>query len=524
MKLFLIFLLFIIGGTVNAQNSSIEITSSLFVKDSMINTSVLFAESDGHQGHIVLRQTEKILTSSNYPKEYYVQHYNKELQLINEITLVNEGKKQFKGLIVKDGKISLIQFEYDKTSSSIIINILKSKIESLSFIKQELTVLDQEDFTYYFDDTSYLKDNLRFYHPIGKLKFSNNREFFTIQFELVEKKQQDYHLIVYNNSLEKQFETHYRNTDKYSVVQQIEVQDIDGSILLLQKNFKNESLKFEINEQPNFNYSLKRLKDEQEQQIVIDEDNVFINALFIASRKGKISLIGFYGNINSDLISGACRYNINEGGFQIQNGYFEKFPDQLAIDKYEKGIEEKVKKFGKLNIRNLFLDDFGNITLSAEEHFVGSKPLSFINPEYQPSYRAKTFSERDKHFFKDILSLRMSFDGQIIWSRVIKKNQIGLKKSSFTTVFNDEKVHYFFNGNENKIKNDRIEFTVLSPNRSSLYMVTISNKGKVYTKLLGEEKSRIWYDVSNAIISHDGRSVIFQGVDRREKQIVQISM
>jgi len=45
-----------------------------------------------------------------------------------------------------------------------------------------------------------------------------------------------------------------------------------------------------------------------------------------------------------------------------------------------------------------------------------------------------------------------------------------------------------------------------------------------YKKLIEDEKSSFWYYVRNGVVSKDLKSVIFQGVKKREKQIIKISI
>jgi hypothetical protein len=174
------------------QELDVQIFKGELNTDSIINTSLLFSENDGNDGLITVRNTETVFSYNPYPKEYYIEHYDKELNLVKKITLTNEEKTHLKGMIIENGNISLIQFDYNKESEIVNVNILESKIENLEFEKRLLKSFDKNTFNRYFGNLSsdYLSQQFRFIseNPFGKIEFSENKKFFTIQFEHIKKK------------------------------------------------------------------------------------------------------------------------------------------------------------------------------------------------------------------------------------------------------------------------------------------------------------------------------------------------
>ncbi len=499
-------------------------------EDKIINTTLLFSESDGNDGLIIIRNTETVLSYNPYPKEYYIEHYDKELKLVKKITLTNEEKNHLKGMIIKNGNVSLIQFDYNKENKIVDVNILESKIEDLKFKKRLLKSFDKDTFNRYFGDSSsdYLSQQFRFIseNPFGKIEFSENKKFFTIQFEYIEKNNQVYYFSVYDNNFNKEYEVKHTNQDKYSDFESIDISDYDGTLYLLQKNYENESRKAEKKGKSNYNYELFKFKNEFKQQIKFKENNKFITSLFILPKAESISLVGLYSTEGEDYLEGVCHYNLELNDFKINKKSFETLTEQFYTDKYKKGKEEKSKRIRNLEVRSLIIDEKENIIISAEEYTIVNPNLSRQNmlfPE-QSNNSNSGFIKEVVHHYDDILSIKINNKGKILWSRNINKRQIGIKKSSFVSTYINGTAYYFFNGNLKELKNNRFEFIQPGPRKSNLYLVSINNDGVKYKKLIEDEKSSFWYYVRNGVVSKDLKSVIFQGVKKREKQIIKISI
>jgi hypothetical protein len=527
-KIFLILFL-IVGFLSFGQDIKVQIFKGELNADSIINTSLLFSENDGNDGLITVRNTETVLSYNPYPKEYYIEHYDRELKLVKKITLTNEEKTHLKGMIIENGNISLIQFDYNKESEIVNVNILESKIKDLEFEKRLLKSFDKNTFNRYFGDFSsdYLSQQFRFIskNPFGKIEFSKNKKFFSIQFEYVEKKNQIYYFTVYDNNFDKKYDVKHTNQDKYSDFQSIDLSDYDGTLFLLQKNYENESRKDEKKGNTNYNYELYKFKDEYKQQIKLKENSKFITSLFILPKSESVSLVGLYNSYDGeDYLEGVCHYNLELDDFKINKKSFEPLTEQFYTDKYKKGKAEKSKSIRNLKIRNLILDEKESIVISAEEFTIVNPNVSRQNMPFAGQSNNSSFIKDDVHHYDDIFSVKINNEGKILWSRNINKKQTGIKKSSFVSAYVNGSIYYFLNGNLKELKDGRFEFTQSGPRKSNLYLVSINEYGIKYKKLIEDKESRLWYDVQNGIVSLDLKSVIFQGIQKRKKQIIKISI
>ncbi|MFD0932768.1 hypothetical protein ACFQ0R_09205 [Psychroflexus salinarum] len=527
MKKILLILLSIVSNISFGQSLDVNILKGKLNEDKIINTTLLFSENDGNDGLIIVRNTETVLSYNPYPKEYYIEHYDKELKLVKKITLTNEKKTHLKGMIIENGNVSLIQFDYDNESQIVNVNILESKIKDLEFEKRLLKSFDKKTFNRYFGNFSsdYLSEQFRFIseNPFGKIEFSENKKFFTIQFEHIEKKNQIYYFTVYDNNFVEKFDVKHSNQDKYSDFQSIDVSDYDGTLFLLKKNYENESRKDEKRGNTNYNYELYKFKDESNQQIKLKESSKFISSLFILPKAESVSLVGFYSTEGQDYLEGVCHYNLDLNNLKINKKSFEPLTEQFYRDKYRKGKDEKSKRIRNLEIRSLFFDKKENIIITAEEYTI-------VNPNF--SQQNMFFSERSNsglrkknvHHYDDILSIKINSNGKILWSRNINKRQTGTLKSSFISAYVNGRMHYFINGNLKELKDGRFEFIQAGSRKSNLYLISIDEFGVKNQKLIEDKRSKFWYDVRNGITSLDLKSVIFQGIKKRDKQIIKISI
>tara|TARA_R110002050_G_scaffold231427_1_gene367264 strand:- start:9181 stop:10767 length:1587 start_codon:yes stop_codon:yes gene_type:complete len=510
------------------QDIDINIQTGDFYRDKMINTTLSFSESDNNGGIIAVRNAEATLTSNPYPKEYFIEHYDKNLKLIKEITITNDNMSQFKGLMIKNGKINLIEFEYDKENMRINVNILESNIDDLKFEKKLLISLNQDNFKAYFGSSGldFLNNEFKFINknPIGHIIFSEKKEFFTIQFDHIEKKNNVHYFLVYNSNFEKEYEVKHWNKNQYTDFNNIKLSDYDGTLFFLQKVFENNSQRTEKNGKTNYHYELFKYNALANTQINIKEDTKFISSLFILPKINDVSLVGFYSSKDDSYIEGICHYNINLNDLKTKEKSFEPLSKQFFIDKYKKGISEKSKKLRNIKVINLIIDKAENIIISAEEYTLENPNLDTQNNTLNKNTSYSEFLKEANHHYDDILSIKINNEGKIIWSRNINKAQTGIKKSSYISTYQNGNAYYFINGNLKKLKNDRIVFLQSGLSKSDLYLISIDDNGFKYKKIMDDNKSNIWYDLRNGVISKDRKSIILQGIKKRSKQIIKIDI
>ena len=509
------------------QEVDVEILEGKFQEDSIINTSLLFSESDGKGGLIVVRNTETVLSYNPCPSEYYIEHYDANLELVEKVTLTNDQKYHLKGLIVEGGMISLIRFDYDKESLKVDVNLVESEVDDLKFEKHLIKSFDLDYFRDHFGESArdYLVQQFKFIgeNPFGEIKFSQNKEFFAISFNHIERNGGNYHFEVFNKNFDFRYNFTHPIEDKYSDSEGFEIRDTGGEIYFLQKNYLNESRKAEKNDKVNYSYEIFRYDNLGLTKFKIENSNNFITHPSLVFLSNELGLVGFYSNKGVDYLDGVCFFKIDLENSTLLKESYMPLSNQFFTDKHQNGKEERLKRIRNPEIRDLFVDRDDNITLSAEEFTIEDTALSNDMNIYERSHM--TFTKmKNKHHFDDIISIKMNTDGSLIWSRSVDKKQIGIKKSSFATAHGNNKTCYFINGTAKEMRGERIQFRQTGLSKSNLYLITVNDKEIRYQKLINEEKSKIWYDVMKGSNIQKENTIILQGVKGREKQVIKVSL
>lgn len=525
-----ILILFFVFFTTISFSQKIDIKKSAEFEDEMIRTRLLFSENDGNDGLVIVRNTETVFTYNPYPKEYYIEHYDKDLNLIKKMVLPNGKTSLLKGIIVKNNVINLIQFDYTKKNSSLTVNVLQSDLLNLEFTKKEIYKFGKNEFQKYFGEfgLKYIKKEFKFIdkNPFGFIDFSKNKEYFDIRFFYDKKENKSQYFIVFNNKFEKIYESKFEKNNKFFDFKHINISDNNGTIYLLSKVFENNSRKTKKNNKTNYHYELFNINSNGIKQKNLKEDNKFISSLFITSNKENIFLVGFYSEKNDTYIKGVCRYNLNSNDLEVKSKHFNSLNEQFYIDKYKNGLKEKSKGIKHLDLKSLFLDEQENIVINTEEFTIENPNFDFKNIYYNHFERVFRYNPTKKlvYHFDDIISIKIDNKGKILWSRNIHKKQTGFFNSSYTSTYINNKVYFFINGKLKTLKDGRFGFLQPSSKNSNLFVIEISDNGLKYKKVIDSENSDFWYSVKSGIISKDFKSVSFQGTKKRKKQIVKLTI
>ncbi len=532
--LFLLFVFFI----AISFSQEIDIKKSAEFEDEMIKTRLLFSENDGNDGLIIVRNTETVFTFNPYPKEYYIEHYDKDLNLIKKIILPNGKTSLLKGIIVKNNIINLIEFDYTKKQSSLTINVLQSDIDNLDFKTKEIYRFGENEFEKYFGEfgLKYIKKEFKFIdkNPFGFIDFSKNKKYFDIRFFYDKKENKSQYFIVFNNEFEKVYESKFEKNNKFFDFKHININDNNGTIYLLSKVFENNSRKTKKNDKTNYHYELFNINSNGIKQKNLKEDNKFISSLFITSNKENVFLVGFYSGKNDNYIKGVCRYNLNTNDLEVKSKHFNSLNEQFYTDKYKNGLKGKSKGIKYLDLKSLFLDEQENIVINTEEFTIENPNFDFKNIYYNHFERIFRYNplkekkvkptKKSVYHFDDIISIKIDNNGKVIWSRNIQKKQTGFFNSSYTSTYINNKAYFYFNGTLKTLKDGRFGFLQTSSRNSNLFVVEISNDELKYKKIIDNKNSEFWYSVNNGIVSKDFKSVSFQGTKKRKKKVVKLTI
>ncbi len=501
------------------QNENINVVKSSIFKDKKKHSSLAFSEDDGNGGVVTLRT----YYGGFIPKlkGYYIEHFDKNLNLIKE-TELEVDKNYIKGILIDEGVVKLIEYNHNKKADKYEFNILSASLKDLDFKREELFALGEEEIKKYFGvvlGLFFINNGMNQMdsNALGDVSFSQNKNFIAFNFDIKNKDEETHRIFVYNRKFERVNEYEFKKDikDRLFDYENVDVDDNDGSVYLLGKVFENKSRSTKKKGKANYHYELYKLNDEGQIKVSFRADDNFVGSLTTIRSNNKLSCVGFYGEKKDWRYKGVCRFDMNPETLEIEKKNFNAFSEQFILDKYGK---KKEKELRNISYRGIFVQENGAIIMNAEEFFVTTHTYSSPNGG---------FNTRTIFHYNDIISTKMDANGKLVWARNINKAQTGTTFSSYTSTIDGDNVHFFINCSDKikKLRNDRILFKQTKAKKSNLYAITIDGNGDFdYRSIVDDKDSEVTFFVNNGILSNEGKDIIFMGRKKKKKQLIKVSL
>lgn len=523
MKKITVIILLLVAFIGNAQD--VSMTKSAIFKDSKKSSSLKFSLEDDNGGLVTIRAFYGGMARKL--KGYYIQHFDSNLKLLKE-TEFEVDKNTIKNAFIKDGKLHLIEYVFDKKADKISFNALSADLKTLKFNSKEILSLSEENQKKYFGFAVFpiIISNFSQYdsNHAGEVVMSSGNNYFVINFDINNKDQETHKIFVYNNNFEKEYEqTIQKNIkDKYFDYESIDIDDNDGTVYFLGKSFENESRRSKKDGKTNYHFELYKANANGQSSVSFKNPDKFISSLELIKSNNRVACVGFYGKKDEGRINGACLFNLDPESLSMQNKKFTPFSDEFLTDKYgnREGKKERKKKKGINNIdfKGVYMLANGDIIINAEEFYITTHTTMNGNGG-MTTYTI--------YHFDDIMSLKMNKDGDLIWARNINKRQTGFATSSFTSIPVGDNSYFFINCSDNikKLSADRIAFKQTKAKRSNLYMIKINNDGKFdFEKLIDDKDSKVYYKVNNGNVNLNDQTVILTGKRKKNTRILKLKI
>jgi hypothetical protein len=185
-----------------------------------------------------------------------------------------------------------------------------------------------------------------------------------------------------------------------------------------------------------------------------NESSLSLNGRYITSATmkhdtlGNLYLIGLFSKTRSFSISGAFYLKTDmRTGTLVEKGFSKFDQDLLRQFITDKKIRNE-KELDSFDIKDLFVDSLGRVSLIAEQYFVTS--TTYTDP--RTGHIIYTYY----YHYNDILIVRFNKDGRINWGRRIPKEQRTLDKTgyyeSYAAVATGNRLALAFNDNPKNIE------------------------------------------------------------------------
>ena len=199
-KILTLIVLFICASTFAQE---VDMTKSTIFKDKKKNSFLSYALEDNRGGLITIRGYGGGFLGYQI-KGYYIQHFDENLKVINELDYKVDGN-YIKNAFIKDGKLHLIEMINNKKKDIFSIDVKTSDINKLSFTSQNLLSFSEDKIKKSLFSIMGISNgwNQLDGNHLGEVIFSASNNFIVINFDIKNKKQETHKIYVFNSDFER---------------------------------------------------------------------------------------------------------------------------------------------------------------------------------------------------------------------------------------------------------------------------------------------------------------------------------
>ena len=453
---------------------------------------------------------------------YFLEHFNNELELINKHDLRMYKHKistDVVGAFMIEGNLCLIERFKNFKNKSIDYFAHLSPKDSFKFKKTKLLSIKKKTLTSYNDRNN---DN-----GYGHFLLSDNEEFFTIVFDIKNKKKEVQRFYTFDKQLNKKYQTEFIKDikDNKFDLQDINIDKDDGSVYLLGKAYFDSKTRKEKDRK--YQYELYKINENVSRGIVIDVSNKHVASLKLIQNKDLLMCVGFYSNKSEKRFAGTVLYKIDKEKMIESSKKYAPFTSQFLHDKYGK---EKQKELKYLKVKKVFFTPNNEIIINAEETNFNINTVAIRALVTTQLGLIGVLATGGGYHYMDIVSVKLNSNGEVIWARNVNKNQTTPDINNYYSYisFYKNNVNYFvFNASKNLTRLDRtrIKFKTNDLNSNNLYVLGIDDTDTIkYQMIYNRKEAKVNFDIYSAIVSKDNSFVIFEGMNFRKKRLLKLSI
>ena len=486
-------------------------------KDEYKYSNIIYAANDGADGLLLVRDYEG--GGLSFAIGHYFEHYDKNLKLINEYELPfkfsgNEKGGLVIGVISDNENVHLIQSNYLKEERVLVWTAQSVKIKDFKFTERELFRISVDEYKKSFFASAGQTD----YDSGTKMILSEDKKSFVVTVDVLDRKKETHKLFWFDNKLNKKLEhTFVRNIkDRKYIVENIEVSKNGHDLYLLGKAYTEEAKK----KKKGGEYTFEITKISANGEIIknLDTETNYANSLKAILLDDKLVCLGFYSEKSDYKSKGICYFELDTESLTVKISKYHPFTSQFLIDKYGK---EKDKELKYMNLDRIIINENKEISFNAEERYITTQRVGGYGPGMSMGGVIYIYH------YDDIVSVKLSNTGEMLWARNINKRQSGESSSylSYTVTAKNNNTYFFINSGEKvkELSKDRIQFRQSTINKSNVNIIRVKPNGDFdYQEILDDKDNEVPFMISQGVLLDD--SVYFIGRKGREKELLKVTL
>ncbi|MBD1259892.1 hypothetical protein HZY62_04780 [Maribacter polysiphoniae] len=507
-----LFILFIASCTVVAQEIPLDFSIGEKYNDRYKYSNLLTISNDGKGGTFLVRSyyTGVILK----PKGYLIEHYDANMQLINEYNYKLKNANLVDGYVA-NGQIYLIFLDYDYNALAYEYSVHRSPLSEMNFTKETLLTVQSQEVSNPLDKNYYNRNFSSGFTT--SVLFNDKKNAFVISTHFKKGKTNKHFIYMFNASLQKVAEHDFSaevEEKNYAFENVAFSKDLQEAYIIGKAYFKKKRF---LAKDRRFQYELIKVSRSGAQTQTFDGPGKFSEALIPVIKDNELFCVGFYANRKDNRYNGLAYFKINMNTLEINTKKYSPFSEQFMVDKFGREEDKVIKD---LVFKNVNISNDGTIHFNAEEYFITT------------SVQANSSGGRLKvtrYHHNDIVSAKLSADGDMLWARNINKAEVTQGDgayASYSSYTKDGNTYFFISTaaeNPQLLPGDRLLFKQgLSRNRN-VFVIKLDTEGHIsYKKLIDDKEARLPLMVSKPLFNTQDNQIIFYAKRGNKKQLVSV--
>ena len=482
-------------------NDRYKYSTVLNISDSGANSTVLVRT---YYGGMILR-----------PKGYFIEVYDKDLNLIADHNYKYSGKHMIDGF-VKNGQLYLLELVYNWDAEAYEYKVHQSPLSDFNFTEKTLLSIPSKEVA---NPVAVNKFSRNFDNGFStSVIFDDKKTAFAISVSHRKGSKRAYSLYLYGTDLKQHLKQDFSTqieTKNYAFENIAVSKDLSTVYLMGKAYFRKRRMEAK---ERRFQYELVQLRQDGYKIQEFNEPGRFPESLKPLITEAGLSIIGFYADRKDKRYNGLVYFEVDPASLNIRSKKYNAFSAQFMLDKFGREGSSEIKN---LIFKDVHITPTNDILFSAEEYFV-------TTGQAKNTTCASVRTER--YHYNDIVCAKLDANGTMQWARNINKAEVtqgDAAYASYTAFGKGSSMYFFINSGENpqKIGKNRILFKQGYSRYPNMFVIQLDADGEMsYKKLIDDKEVRLPIMVSKPLIGSEANEILFYAKRGNRKQLVKVAI
>lgn len=475
-------------------------------------SNLMTIDEDGTGGYILVRAYYQGLVLR--PKGYLIEHYNANLELINEYNYKLKGQEFVDGFF-QNGQLNLLFLSYNDAKVQYEYWVHTTPIIDFNFRTKQLLSIASEQVDEPIGKNFYNRNFSSGFSTV--VLFNEEKTGFVISTHHKKGKSENHIIHLFDTALNKKFEYDFSDEieEKNYAFENLAISpDLKTAYIVGKAYFKKR--RFRVDERK-FQYELIRVAQNGASTQFFVDPGKYPEGLYPIIFKNRLVCVGFYADRKDNRYNGIAYFDVDPSSLTINSKKYNPFSQQFMDDKFGREGDKEIKN---LVFKNVEVTPDNDIFFNAEEYFVTSG-LEVTGA----GQRVKI----ERYHHNDIVSAKLGSDGSLEWARNINKTEVTQGDgayASYSSYCKDGKTYFFVctaAESPQLINNERLIFKQGFSRNRNVFMISLDEKGTMdYEKIIDQQEARLPLMVSKPLKDEAENKMLFYAKRGNKKQLVQV--